>query len=175
MFYSPAFNKAWMAHRAVNRCGILLQIEDATQEMLQRPGPAVSRYWVIWDVDAGLGMSFLSVRLTTAACLSYSNGPSSINRGWRYKGKFEGFFWPGIILQFSCICKVSNLPLIFRLESQPFLRVNLTTVETAKRKLPHGLWAAETHFPFLSFGEEKTPNISPRISPRIQLLWDPIG
>lgn len=80
-----------MAHRAINRCGILLQVEDATQEMLQRPGSAVSRYRVIWDVDAGLGMSFLSAGLTTATCLSYSNGPSSINRGQRYKGKFEGF------------------------------------------------------------------------------------
>lgn len=47
---------------------------------------------------------------------------------------------------------------MFRLKFQPFLGVNLTTVETVKRKLPHDLWAAETHFPFLSFlGRKKHP------------------
>lgn len=47
------------------------------QEMLQSSGPAVGKYTVIRGVDAGLGMYFLSGGLTTAACLSYSNGPSS--------------------------------------------------------------------------------------------------
>lgn len=48
------------------------------QEKHQRAGPAISGYSVIWDVDAVLVMFFLSVGLTTAACLSYSNGASSV-------------------------------------------------------------------------------------------------
>lgn len=63
------------------------------QEMFQRSGPAVSTCTVNWDVDAGLGMYFLSVGLTTAACLSYSNGPSSMHeqRGGGTKANLRVF------------------------------------------------------------------------------------
>lgn len=68
----PAFNKdGWptvLLADVVSCCRLKMQV----QEMLQRSGPAVSRYTVIWDVDSGLGMCFLSVGFTTVAWLSYS-------------------------------------------------------------------------------------------------------
>ena len=102
-------------------------------EASSRDAPAaISRYMVIWDLDAVV-MFFLSLGLTTATCLSYCNGPSSVHgqQSGGIKAKLRDFL-PGISLQFSPICKVSNLSLKFRLQSQAFLRATLRSVEASK-------------------------------------------
>lgn len=141
----------------VSCCNLQMYI----QEVHQRTGPAIGGYPVNWDVDTVLVMFFFFVELTAAAvCLSPMDCPLCKDRRMEVQRQNWGFL-TGIILQFSPTYKVPNLPRRFRLQSQAFPRATLTSVEPWKRNFPHGLWAAEPHFPFLfSLGERNSKHLT---------------
>lgn len=141
---------------------ILLQFVDESSRGAPKDWP--SHKWVPSNLGCGCSTShvfFLLVGSAMAVCLSYSNGPSSVQRQKvGVKKEKLRVFLSRITLQLSPTYNIPDLSLRLRLQSQAFPRATLTSVEASERKFPHGLWAAEPHFLSSFFGGKKTPKVS---------------
>jgi len=142
----------WRAPSDLKRCGNLLQFVDGSSGGAPKDWP--SQMWVPSNLGCGcIPSSCFLLCGINHSCLFVLFQWAILcagTEGWRCKGKIEGVL-PEITLQLSPIYKVPDMSLSFRLQPQAFSRAAITSVGASKRKVPHALWAAETHFPFLFF------------------------